>query len=317
MAESTEPIPVERSAKYWLDHGDVILQVESVQFRLNKSTLAFHSPVFRDMFSLPLPPDKPLIDNCPVVVLSGDRSADWLELLDVLFPRLCFVETHPNLDQIIALLRLSKKYEIKGFQHQCVERLRANFPSTLDGYKEVETQWKDIDVPEPEDGVDLPELAVKVVNVAREVGLHSVLPVAFYTIIASSVGAATDNENILKLELCDQRACYKGFIQVTKDYLRTPFKCFEPGKYIPCEACEREPRCNSIGLLLKLGLENNRHSMANIVGKWDDEWDEQFCPACVGCAKEVFERAREKCWDKLPSYFGLPDWEELKRMDIE
>ncbi|KAF7296477.1 BTB domain-containing protein [Mycena chlorophos] len=84
LAEPESDAPVERSTKFWLDHGDVILQVEFLQFRLNKSTLAFYSPIFRDMFSLPLPPDEPLMDNCPVVVLSGDRSADWVYLLDTI-----------------------------------------------------------------------------------------------------------------------------------------------------------------------------------------------------------------------------------------
>nr|GAT43810.1 predicted protein [Mycena chlorophos] len=53
--------PVGRSNKYWFNDGSVILQVESthVQFRVSKGVLAMHSPVFRDMFSLPPPSNEP------------------------------------------------------------------------------------------------------------------------------------------------------------------------------------------------------------------------------------------------------------------
>jgi len=36
---------------------------------------------------------------------------------------------------------------------------------------------------------------------------------------------------------------------------------------------------------------------------------------CVGCAKTAerrFKESREKLWALLPSYFGLPPWEELR-----
>ncbi|KAJ7037762.1 hypothetical protein C8F04DRAFT_952250, partial [Mycena alexandri] len=44
-----------RSSEYWFGGGDIILQVESTQFRLFKSILSKHSSVFRDMFTIPLP----------------------------------------------------------------------------------------------------------------------------------------------------------------------------------------------------------------------------------------------------------------------
>ncbi|KAJ7719908.1 hypothetical protein B0H16DRAFT_1261359, partial [Mycena metata] len=48
-------VPITQSAEYWFDDGNIILQVESTQFRVLKSLLAMHSFVFRDMFT-PLPP---------------------------------------------------------------------------------------------------------------------------------------------------------------------------------------------------------------------------------------------------------------------
>lgn len=80
-------IPLLRSTEYWFDDGNIILQVESTQFRLTKSMLSMHSTVFRDMFMMPLPADEPTVENCPVVVLSGDSPQDWIHLLGAMYPK--------------------------------------------------------------------------------------------------------------------------------------------------------------------------------------------------------------------------------------
>ncbi|KAJ7037783.1 hypothetical protein C8F04DRAFT_1393452 [Mycena alexandri] len=41
-----------------------------------------HSSVFRDMFTMPLPPDEPTIENSPV-----DTLQNWLLFLEVLYPK--------------------------------------------------------------------------------------------------------------------------------------------------------------------------------------------------------------------------------------
>ncbi|KAF7365476.1 BTB domain-containing protein [Mycena venus] len=76
--------PLVRSPEYWFD---IILQVESTQFRVAKSVLSKHSTVFRDMFMMPLPADEPTVENCPVVVLPGDTAKDWTLFLGAMYPQ--------------------------------------------------------------------------------------------------------------------------------------------------------------------------------------------------------------------------------------
>jgi hypothetical protein len=75
-----------RSTEYWFYDGNIILQVESTQFRLAKSVLSMHSSVFRDMFMVPLPADEPTVENCPVVILTGDTAQDWTCFLGAIYP---------------------------------------------------------------------------------------------------------------------------------------------------------------------------------------------------------------------------------------
>ncbi|KAL1938146.1 hypothetical protein VTO73DRAFT_11975 [Trametes versicolor] len=64
-----------RDEEFWYEDGSIILVARDVEFRVFKGILAEHSPVFRDMFSLPQPPTTSSIsssseqDTCPVVHL--------------------------------------------------------------------------------------------------------------------------------------------------------------------------------------------------------------------------------------------------------
>ena len=76
---------LQRDEEFWFEDGSIVLQVESTQFRIAKTMFARHSNVFRDMLSLPLPADEPLVEGCPVVVLAGDKTKDWKCLLDAMY----------------------------------------------------------------------------------------------------------------------------------------------------------------------------------------------------------------------------------------
>jgi hypothetical protein len=71
-------------SKIWMPYGDIILQAEFTQFRVNRDVLAQNSSVFADMLSVPLPPDEPTVEGCPIVRVT-DTAKDWELLLDVLY----------------------------------------------------------------------------------------------------------------------------------------------------------------------------------------------------------------------------------------
>lgn len=70
----------------WLEDGNVVLQAQSTQFRVHRSTLSLHSSVFRDMFQFPQPSDRHDVDGCPVVHVTDDPK-DFEQVLKVVYDR--------------------------------------------------------------------------------------------------------------------------------------------------------------------------------------------------------------------------------------
>ena len=74
-----------RHPDLWMDDGSIVIQAENSQFRIHRTTLSRHSPVFRDMFSIPQPTDSDdTVDGCPIVRLS-DSAEDVTHLLAALY----------------------------------------------------------------------------------------------------------------------------------------------------------------------------------------------------------------------------------------
>ncbi|KAF7296493.1 BTB domain-containing protein [Mycena chlorophos] len=305
--------PIERSAKYWFRDGNIILQVESTQFRLSQGVLAMHSPIFRDMFSLPLPHDEPLVDKCPIVVLSGDRSEDWTYLLDAMFPKEYLSEQKPTLEQLSGVLRLSQKYDIAHFRQGCLRRLKCEYPSTLAEFDKDADNWMYIDVPE---GSSPNLVAAQVINLAREIGIWSILPTAFYSLASGDVPDDPSSLTSNLHNLQDGIAVLAGRMVMMRSYLESPLKWLDPNT-IPCDACTQIAECTAMRTRLLAALGTRPAIVAAFFEVLQTKSADYLCTACDIRAREVCEEAKQEYWNKLPSYFGLPDWEELKRMDVE
>jgi BTB/POZ domain len=67
------------------DANFIIRSSDNVNFRVHKSLLAMVSPFFKDLLSLPQPPDGEIVDGLPVVQLP--ESSELLNsLLSVIYP---------------------------------------------------------------------------------------------------------------------------------------------------------------------------------------------------------------------------------------
>ncbi|KAF7317542.1 BTB domain-containing protein [Mycena kentingensis (nom. inval.)] len=312
--EPDSEVPIQRSADYWFEDGSIVLQVEGIQFRVAKTILAMHSTVFKDMLTLP-PTDEPLVEGCPVVHLSGDTPEDWGHLLAAMHPKDYFPEEKPTFASLSSVLRLSNKYDFPVFRRQCISRLKGEFPATFASYDAAPGYWSKIDMPAE---WSASETSVNVVNLAREVGLYSILPCALYIIVnrPDPEGHGVLGDVLSKLNRReDEILCLRAYARLVQDPTNTRTRCFRNGA-IPHPHCDHATICETAAATNFVQSMLNPLVVVSVVDEWDESWEEDLCEACVDAAKAVHEAARKECWEMLPSYFGLPKWDELLKLDL-
>ncbi|KAJ7719903.1 hypothetical protein B0H16DRAFT_1336413 [Mycena metata] len=309
-------IPLTRSTEYWFDDGNIILQVEFTQFRLVKSILSMHSSVFRDMFSLPLPADEPTVENCVVVVLRGDTVQDWALFLGVMFPKSHSTEL-PDVELLVAMLRLSKKYDFALFREGCVRRLKQEFPSTLQEFDVVSGGWTFINV----DAGRNEDSFFSLISVAREIDLSSVLPALYYTILGNMGSKRMPKVGAIPyISTTDRLACLRGYPTVLQLQATTTLTWLDvksTPRHIPSQNCIHPRRCAAAVEKIYLGVSSPYLPVTWPLSKWNSDWDDEMCSHCETKAKEIYEAGRETCWEQLPAVFGLLNWTELKALDFE
>ena len=119
---SSVPLPLDIP-----DASIIIRSSDQVNFRVHKSVLAMNSPFFKDMLSLPQPPDDELIDGLPVVQLSEHASV-LSNLMSLLY--LTWRRTKPgSYEMVYALLAACQKYDMVSIQQEIRDKVKlGRFP---------------------------------------------------------------------------------------------------------------------------------------------------------------------------------------------
>lgn len=75
-----------RRSSVWLEDGNIVLEAQSVEFRVHKSILATNSQIFRDMFQMAQPSSQRTVEGVPVVEMH-DSPDDVQCMLTALYDR--------------------------------------------------------------------------------------------------------------------------------------------------------------------------------------------------------------------------------------
>ncbi|KAH9069795.1 hypothetical protein EDB83DRAFT_405736, partial [Lactarius deliciosus] len=95
------------------DANIIVRSSDKINFHVRKSLLAMSSPFFKDLLSLPQPPDDELVDGLPVIQLSED--ADLLNsLISLLYPISPIIPD--SYEKVFALLAACQKYDMESVQ---------------------------------------------------------------------------------------------------------------------------------------------------------------------------------------------------------
>ncbi|KAJ7211800.1 hypothetical protein B0H12DRAFT_1061867 [Mycena haematopus] len=316
------PITYKRSEKVWMTYGDIILQVKNMQFRVNRDVLARNSIAFNGMFSIPQPIDETKVEGCSVVPLHGDSVKD-VELFLSAFYNPFFFAIKQEFDVIACSLRLGRKYEAPAFKNDAVYRLHVEFPNTLSAWdkRQARHRLNGLEYIRP-----TPTILVDLLNLAYENGVYTCIPALAFRCLSlyslSQLFAGFEREDRSRATLPDATkltlACALEAIQI---FQRNNFEWLrEEGEVVPnqeecldydmCEAHRQEMyRFRDCG--------PQKVDITYTLEQWDKvgDWAGRLCKDCEKVSKIEHEAGRRNAWDRLPTFFGLPEWADLKDMD--
>src|SRR5580698_1865427 len=95
------------------DASIIVRSSDQANFRVHKSVLAMSSPFFKDLLSLPQPPESELVDGLPVVALPED-AGPLNSLISLLYPITPVIPD--SYQKVFALLAVCQKYEMESVQ---------------------------------------------------------------------------------------------------------------------------------------------------------------------------------------------------------
>lgn len=300
----------------WYSDGSVVLVAEKTAFRVHSTILAAHSEVFRDMFAIPQPiladPDVEIYESCQVLHLQ-DSPADLGHFLKSIYDLSYFIPGKKTKFPIVsAVLRLSTKYHTPVLRQRAIDLLVTVYPSSAEAW-----QLRSLHrlVPPFEDE----HLAY--IELAVETDVRVILPAIYYAATREPLSGVVSTLARLRVAPSEQWNVTSNFL-LGRDRLAQAEM-----KYILAFLDKRFPRPNCQGGNDSTTLVNLAHTTFRKV--FESEPYHHWCsarpaevgpslPVCKRCSAAIrnsIELGRQKIWENLPGFFGLPDWETLRARD--
>ncbi|EIW62001.1 uncharacterized protein TRAVEDRAFT_144265 [Trametes versicolor FP-101664 SS1] len=116
---------VQKHRDYFFADGNVLLQVEDVQYKLHRSLLGKHSPVFEALFTIPQPAGSS--EGCSEenpIILSGIQAANFTRFLSLLYPHslgLCDIAT---VDEWTSVMDQADRWQVDSLREHAIAQLR-------------------------------------------------------------------------------------------------------------------------------------------------------------------------------------------------
>ena len=333
-ARSGDSVVLKRDEEFWYEDGNIILTARDVEFRVFKGILADHSPVFRDMFSLPQPPSA---DTSVPTVKLEDSPEDLRHVLRAVMPRSASIRcVHnfsrdstcsvlvcvfspfgldgPSFHMVSALIRVGHKYEMTQLVQSTLGFLKSFYTDDFERWNgrvgtRVPPSFEDIHV-------------IGVVNLARLTGEVSILPTALLaccTLADITAGFPREDGTLERLSLEDIGCCWKTRAALTTLAIEMQIDTYAnraPAPYSSYDLCSKSPCISEYKHLLTCHYPKQRahlttgDPLSSHIDAIGEDLKKRFCSSCWTTMNKCDLEGRRKAWKKLPGIIGVfvPGW---------
>ncbi|KAJ6471089.1 hypothetical protein C8R47DRAFT_1147835 [Mycena vitilis] len=280
----------------WFEDGNIILQAENTQFRVYKGTLRSSSEVLK--IAIDNMEDSKGLDGCPVLYLH-DSPVDLGFVLRNIFYRWSYPDNAPwPFGVVAAFLRLGRKYELHAAYDSARARLTTVFPSSLETYTTA-TCTKHIACTTRKD------IVRDTIVLCRELDLLEPVPIAFWYF--SMCGMQSPGIGMGRIPQVDQDMILEALTPLRTAHANYLFQWLD--KKIASPDCAKPDICPQTKLEYSVKLWKPPGIMPYF--SWPKDAGKGLCSPCVALAKKHHSEGAKRLWKELPSFFGMPPWEEL------
>ncbi|KAG6907858.1 hypothetical protein DXG01_007122 [Tephrocybe rancida] len=280
------------------------------------------------MFDVPQPPPIPNsegIDGCPVIEMH-DPPAALGHLITALYDGPAFANRNfEDFLYLAGILRLSTKYFIDSLRKRAIQFLAETWPVTLQGHDMMVS--KAVGTPLM-NGISYPYVhPLHVLNLAREVHVHSLVPAALYFLSLYNLDdllradhpkllvkhPSSPSSTLCPADIGAYTLMYQYRIKVILEFIRQ-----DPPRASDCANEALDCMRGFQKLFTRFFRSWQARSgpiyfLSQAMHAVDEE--AYLCEPCRIQFRQDARNLRGKIWDELPSVVGLPNWPELVEGD--
>jgi hypothetical protein len=207
--------------------------------------------------------------------------------------------------EIEGILSLASKYDIPYLRRRALAQFREYYPDDFDVWSTMRwlcgTDWQD-SAPNP-----------ATLDLARKVGALCAIPAIM---LRMSFGGL-DEHLLANLGPGDRSSMLMGMSKLWSRTLLHVYGWF----FQAAPDCPSPEYCLKKRINVLRDLENSTVQDTLCPSMSYPYWydgllqheDDYICKACESAADKCYDKGKLELWEELPSIFGLPSWEELRR----
>ncbi|KAI0090442.1 hypothetical protein BDY19DRAFT_1087795 [Irpex rosettiformis] len=298
---------MQESVEVWYADGSLVLRAGDTLFSVYSGIMAQRSTIFHDMFNTAQPNPTETYNGRPVVEVFDDPEVLTYLLKSMHDHEYLELQVLPKISRMLYVFELATKYHVVYLRSIILHRLLERFCAT------THAQFVD----ETRSSASLNNW-ILIANVARRCDAPILLPYALF-----QCGRKLKPSNLVlndasreKLSQLDRALIADGTVKLFQALRRTAYQPV----YFPSSddfvTCSSVVNCRTGFSRMAQDLEDEipqSLTARKVVWKSVRASYPNICASCIARWRVSFGNGWLEVWDKLPSYFDLPTWEELKQ----